>query len=731
VELDIQRQLLMRQDTSENPSPPVARVAPLGEMPRGATGPDESKGRGMLPPAAGSALAVAVAAAFALAVILPATPIRSTLWGLLVLAAMIGYGTALGAWLYPRRGLDWGLRAALGMASVIALGGLLAALHLVSVASSAAVVLAGLGCLAFHEARRASVTSRPPEDGDAARPRHRRPLVVTGTLLIASLLAYRYLFSVGNAKFDPWDDNIAYFEFAKQMLASGTLIEPFSVRRIAALGGQTYLHSLALARGALPNLHVVDNGIALLILVGLVLGYSRRGGRAQRVAELAALLLIVTVPRLPYNIASEFTGCVCFFGLLRVLREEDDAGRRLGWRGAAALALFPAAAMTLRQSNLVAAAVVPALGLLHFARQAPRADRRAWAVQAARTAIVAVALLVPWWVLSLRSCGTFLYPLFVGWGKRDFGLMGTVPLVSRLRFVAGPLISGGGGSLIPALLAFFIAGAFLAGRRSQALVKVFLLGGALGALAIMWGIAPIDDTSSAARYHFAVVFPCVLAVCLEAIPALADWRRRGRAWVTLIAPILTACAIAIQLAFATAYRIETSPGRTLGFYRDLRVAASALSASPIRRDGTDEVYARLQGAVPPGERLLVMLDEPFRLDFRRNAIVNFDQPGAVSPPPGIKLGQGPEALARYLSSQSIRYIAFRISDRSPEYKASIWEGIEKWTVAWTGSSRSSQLKSQARYYLDAFGNLRGLGRTRRRLFDEDEYLVLDLKEPNH
>jgi hypothetical protein len=710
----------MQKGASDISFPPATLVIPPGESPRGLAEPDKSKRRGMLPPAVGSGLLVAVAAvACALAITLPCTPIRSTLWGLLVLAAMIGYGTALGGCLFPQRALDWGLRAALGLALVLVLGGLLAVFHLVSVASSIAVVLVGLGYLARHEVRRASVISRPGRTAATTRLRRHRPFFVLGTLGLASLLAVRYLMAVGNPDFNPGDDTVAYLEFATQMLGSGTLIEPLSLRRITALGGQSYLDALVLARGAVPNLHVLDDGIALLILAGLVRGYSRRRTRAQWIGEMFALLLLVIILRPSINMASALTGCVCFFGLLRMLREED-AGQWLGWRSAAALALFPAAAVTLRQSHLVAAAVIPTLGLLLFARQVPRADRWAWAGQAVRIALVGVALLVPWWILSLRSCGTFLFPLVVGWGER--ALMPAIPLVDRLRFVAKAITFRGG--MISSPLTFFAAGALMRGRRSQRLVKVFLLGSALGALAIIWGGAHYcGDVWDTSRYQFPVVLPCVLAVCLEAIPALADRRWRERAPVARIAPILTLCAIAIQLHVHLADIPRFYLGR-------IRLAAAALSTSPIRSEGSDVLYHRIQGVVPPGEKLLVMLDEPYRLDFRRNTIVIFDWwPGSVSPPPGTPLGKGPEALARYLSSLSIRYIAFRVSNRSFVHNITTWEEFAAKGRVWDGYSGYHSFNYHIRDVLDIFASLKGLSQTRHRLFDKDEYLVLDLASP--
>ncbi len=658
-------------------------------------------------------------AACLLALALPGAPFRSTLWGLAVLAAMIGYGTALGSWLFPRCAFDWGLRAALGLAFVIVLGGLLAALCLVSVASSIAVVLVGLGYLGRHEVRRAWALSHTGNAARTPRSRRNRPFLVIGTIGLASLFALCYLMSVGDPNINLWDDSVAYLEFAPQMLGSGTLIEPFSLRRITALGGQSYLDALVLARAAVSSLHVVDEGIALLILAGLVWGYARCRTGAERIGEMSALLLLLIILRPSHNMATSFTGCVCFFGLLRVLKEQDEAGRRLGWRSAAGLALFPAAAVTLRQTHLVPATVITGLGLLLFAMQAPRADRWRWAGQAVRVALVGAALLAPWWILSLRSCGTFLFPLLVGGGGHEVSLMPAIPLADRLRFVARATLFREG--TISSPLTFFLAGALMTGRRSQHVLKVFLLGCALSALAMSWGAAPFcGDFGTTSRYQLPVILPCVLAVCLETIPALAERQWRERAPVDRIAPILTLCAIAIQL--------HVHQGDIGRFYLGrIRLAATALSTAPIRSERSDVLYQQIQSAVPPGEKLLVILDEPYRLDFRRNTVCIFDWPGSVSPPPGFPLGKGPEGLARYLSSLSIRYIAFRISNHSVLYNIKVWEKIAAKGKIWDWRSLDSWLNCHTRDVLDIFASLKDLSQTRHRLFDQDEYLVLDLQ----
>src|SRR3954465_162352 len=49
----------------------------------------------------------------------------SALWALVLLVSWVGWGGVIASWLLPGPRLDWGLRSALGMAGMIALGGVL------------------------------------------------------------------------------------------------------------------------------------------------------------------------------------------------------------------------------------------------------------------------------------------------------------------------------------------------------------------------------------------------------------------------------------------------------------------------------------------------------------------------------------------------------------------------------------------------------------------------------
>lgn len=91
----------------------------------------------------------------------------------------------------------------------------------------------------------------------------------------------------------------------------------------------------------------------------------------------------------------------------------------------------------------------------------------------------------------------------------------------------------------------------------------------------------------------------------------------------------------------------------------------ALSNAALVSDNEVNKYMRMQQSIPQGETVFTKLSKPFLLDFSRNRIlVIADSPGEVSPPPGMPVFKGYEVLADYLTSKSLRYVAYSYNDKS-------------------------------------------------------------------
>jgi hypothetical protein len=635
-----------------------------------------------------------------------------SIWVGLILVSWVGWGSIVSILLFPRRRLDWGLRAALGMATVVLMGGVLGWVKHVSVASIEGLVAAGLIALGFDLLYFARVDVRRVR----AFIRCASPLTWIGLTFAWGCVIFRVAGSIADTGFNSYDDRISYMYFPLQFLGSGTLDEPFSIHRILALGGQSFLGAMVVARGTIWNLHAVDGGLAYAVLFGLVLGQPRSPARPWGVAVTVGLMLVLGLAIHTHNIGSELTGVVFFFALFRLFdapREQDPP-----WAAGAAVALIAAATCTLRQNFVIAVGAILAVHYV-WSYVSPLVNRQRVVREALAAAGVFFVALAPWLIFAHRSSGTYFYPVVPGNARPDFGLLEPVTKLEELRFFIDNVTfdAAAGVGLTFAAIPFL-----LGNYRSTRAAQTLFVGSLLGGLGLIHGLRALDDRESIGRYYFSFAFAYALAAAMVATALASRGTRSSSKFFA---------AGAVALAASVAHLSATHDG-----IRD--IYEGEIAALIARRDDKvaddtptlEKVYVDLQRTVPKGAPLLVLLDDPFRLDFKRNHIMNLDQPGAASPGAGLPIRQGEEALAQYLLANGVRYIAFRIDGSSKEYSLGRWAGIAITPppVIRNGYTRGVLLQTMASFYTDVFGNLLKLATTRHKLFAQDNYFVLDLKE---
>ena len=130
-------------------------------------------------------------------------------------------------------------------------------------------------------------------------------------------------------------------------------------------------------------------------------------------------------------------------------------------------------------------------------------------------------------------------------------------------------------------------------------------------------------------------------------------------------------------------------------------------------------YAALQRAVPAGERLAVMLDDPAYLDFTRNQIANLDTPGWASSGTQMPCFMGAEAMRAYFVTEGYRYFAFVRPERSRYFFRR-----EFWVQRIFTDSEVFQAMSA--YVIDAIDNAVALASTLKPIYEVDGLVVLDL-----
>lgn len=134
-------------------------------------------------------------------------------------------------------------------------------------------------------------------------------------------------------------------------------------------------------------------------------------------------------------------------------------------------------------------------------------------------------------------------------------------------------------------------------------------------------------------------------------------------------------------------------------------------------------YFNMQKSVPENEKIMVRLEEPFLLDFHRNIIFNVDYPGGASLPPGMPFFKGPDALADYLISKSIRYVAYAYANEANFQIKRLESRLSKNSHPWE--------RTEAQHTFDFQDNLLKLGNFKRRIYDDGDIFVLDLLQQNN
>jgi hypothetical protein len=614
--------------------------------------------------------------------------------------ALTGWGAIVGR-LAGAGDADAGLATALGAAGYLAVAGAGIAAGVLTRPVILALLGAGAAGFAWRELT-APVAVWHRVRGGLAFARRSPPVAAFAALVIA-LACARLLAAVAARDASPWDDDVAYTPLVKRLLDAGDLIEPFSFRRLGAYGGQTALQALGAARGALVNLHLVDKGLGLGLALLAIVGLARER-RTQPVWLALIALVVLTMPETAVNTASYWTGAAMFLALYRAVVRGQPAP----------IALIAAATATLRQNFLVPVAVLIASALLARlidlgrampVRDAWRQERRRWAVIAG----VALAAIAPWCVAAQLSSHTFLFPVVGGTWNHDLVLRPeVVGWLDELAFLVSCCLDVSPIAVIPILA---LALAFVTDHRRGRPLIALAIASVVGFAALAHGFLgsePVHIWRYA--FGFATALAVALALELGADDAAVELAPLGR-WVVLAALVLQ-----LSLARPAIGRQATALGADLR-----RALVAGRHGDPVAR-AEQRRYAAMQAAIPAGERVVVMLDDPALLDYGRNPIANLDIPGYAGPGPDLPAFRGAEPLRAYLIGEGYRYAAFVRSERSRTcFRRAFWvhrmfTDIELFQV-------------MSAYSIDAIDSLAELATTTAVLHDADGLVVLDLAAP--
>ncbi|MCK9581416.1 MAG: hypothetical protein M0Q92_13340 [Methanoregula sp.] len=649
------------------------------------------------------------------------------LWGPMMVISLIGWGWLVSHFLYSPKSSEWGIKAALGLAFSVVIGGVLNLFSLIS--PRAILIYLGLGVviLLFFIIYKFRDIIGGLLNGCRTLKRDKLLACLTTGLIL--LFFYQYVVAAFS-NFNLGDDYQAYFVYPEKMIQTGSMgDDPFSDRRMTtALGGQYFLDTFVLAVLPFDYLHLSDRGAGWLILILLIWDIFRR----YKISSKATVLVIASFMLFPWplaNITGQITTVALFTVLIGFTYFKDKFEQTSVWRRAILIALIAAALCAIKSTVIAACALYFIFYYaLTYYESVTRKEKLDVFKAFAISSILVLAALLPWMFSMYHSSGTLLYPIF---GKGFYGTvygdyaapyseLSYANLLNVLYQLAGVLFVA---------LFLYILFAWRSVQHDDALRRRLRL----VILATVSGMAVCAFMTAGLgvfRYTFTFVFAAIILLTVNFIGEREKFQGRltslkyDSVAFIIIAVIFGAGALNFfsvikeNLNLVYTRLFNNSESSFNDFFDDIKVSGGAGASDISERTG----YQKLQDSIPADSIMLTRLEKPFLLDFTRNTIYIIDMPGAASLPPGLPFFKGSEALAEYLLSKNIRYVAYSYSTDCLFTREVYLNTLKSTTNIWQRTATKDTF--------DFNDNLKELGATRKRLFDDGHNFVLDLQVKN-
>jgi hypothetical protein len=611
--------------------------------------------------------------------------LEAFVWQVALIVSFAGWGALCATYVARDERADLGLRLGWGVACVLAIGAWLLAARLARAPVLAGLVAAGLGAALWDLWRRRSRVW-PGLRGfvESALAHPATAALAAFVVLLATLRLTAAPFQPGES-FHRDDDAVGYMFYPREILQTGSTVQPFSQHHSHSLNGQAFLQALLVLGVREEFAYGLDAGVFLIIALILLVGASSRPWLQRSPIELLPELGFVLLPAVRVNLASVLTGVVGMFTLYRTLVRADGTPSN---RTAALAALVAAGTLTLRPFYL------PALGLmLAFAYLAPlargaagRFDReraarghgaghgqgRGHMIEALVAVAVFFAALVPWLVVAWRSDATPFFPLIQG------NVLRITPREHHtwfdLKVLSRALLDDSG---YRTLLVFVLAGLCL-GDATPRRARTGLVLGAFATLTILvylgQGVIRIDFP----RYFLPTFGAIVLAVSAESMALLAE-RRQGGLELRTLGP-------GLLVVLATVMNLHESREAIGAAFEDGVEVLRWVGRETLAFEGKDAIYGRMQASAEPGAGILSATPEGYLFDFRRNHVYALDRPGLAAPAPGFPIHGSDEDYVRFLRAHGVRYLAMSAEKMDP-YDMALWMARTQMKVDTTDPGR--------------------------------------------
>jgi hypothetical protein len=385
----------------------------------------------------------------------------------------------------------------------------------------------------------------------------------------------------------------------------------------------------------------------MLVIFGMLL-HSIKGLRG-RYAFASFLLLLafwfVPVPRISTNGA--MTGGALFLGMLITLStfERRFSEKRPSWRHFLPVGILLAGACSIRPTfTVVAVFVLAALALRDLWRGwRTKTNMGSVFFPYCVIGITALVILLPFMAVLYQSNGTPMVPPFSGYVSKAYQTFAfnepAKDWAAVLQFFSTPQALS--------MLVLLLLPAFL---QPRIFTVPIVVGTFLASIVILHRFSALAFLDLY-RYLYPIYVP--ISIWLLSMNLQSAATEKFQPTCSWVGHVPWAGATLAALVFIGA---NLKQGWIELREQAMNLPLQMREVKPFFDPRLRRAYAHLQSLVPPGEKILTMVDASYWFDFRRNPIVSINAVGGSSPPPGIPFGQGPQALADYLKSLGYRYV---------------------------------------------------------------------------
>jgi hypothetical protein len=625
-------------------------------------------------------------------------------WAWILLLSFTGWGRLAGKIARVQR-LPASVACALGISSLIFLGGLLNLVQGLYAGVLIGLVIAGLVFyLLFYRAR-------PMEYRWSAFWQHASPWVKFFCVAALVILAFRAAGTVRLGMFNNLDDGPAYLVFPHKLIASHAFaFDPFSDRRvISSLGGAYLLQGFVIVATSLTHIGMADRTLGLILLAGALfdLGIAFELS-AWQIAALEFLAFLV--PQQTINLTFVILPTSLLIAMVWFILQTPSAEDRVRLRYALLVGALGGAVISLKSTFLPcigAFALIPYLML--FSRER-RSDT--WRLPLL-AGVGCLVILVPWMISMKLNSGTYLFPL-LGYGVdyASYGLLhAAVKFTSTRSFIK--IFLQAIALLILACIQV-MAGAW---ERRARLSLSILIASAIAITAFNYK----SGGDFIWRYNFPQFF--VAIIVFYAATAAALHRKPAGRWVR----DAFYCGVASLAAMIFYYDVsgkQPRPFREIRLehndYRDgLRASLTGISISSPR---LITEYKAAEESLPIHSRAIENTAYPFLFGYGNQTIFLSDWPGAAGPKPGWPFGSDVAGLVRYLESQNIRYVVY-------DYQYARWVDMEGCEALEKTNINSQELLALWQMTVVTHNQFDHLRSRYQSIYDDGKIEVIDLGHP--